>query len=405
MSIEIRTVPEDRFADVVRATALAFGGDVSEADLEHERSMTEFDRQFAAFDGDEIVAGAAAFTMLMTIPGGETTVGYVTGVGVVPSHRRRGVNTALMRRQIDDAHERGETIEVLYASEGGIYGRYGYGLATLGMAFDAEAAHTAFVRGYEPSGAVSFVDRDAAIPRVLEVLEGVRPDIPGMVSLTATSLGYTLHDYGPDKELPSFFAFHETDGRTDGYAIYRIRHDWRDSVPRSTLAVRDLQAVSAGAAADLWRFVFDVDLVETLEAWSRPTDDPVLHLVQEPRRLHAKLRDGLWIRLVDVARALAERRYVAAGRVVVEVTDAFCPWNDGRYALEASEDGSATCERSDADPELRCSVTELASAYLGGFGFRRLARAGLVEELREGALARADAMFAWDREPWCPYLF
>ena len=226
-----------------------------------------------------------------------------------------------------------------------------------------------------------------------------------MVALDPKRLAYTLHDHGPDNELPSFFVLHETAGRVDGFAIYRFRHDWRESVSRSTLALRDLQGTTPAAVADLWRFVFDVDLTERLEAWSRSPDDPVLHLVQEPRRLHAKVRDGLWLRLVDVERALAERRYASSDRVVIEVTDAFCRWNDGRYALEAGDDGYATCERTDAEPDLRCSVTELASAYLGGFGFRRLARAGLVDERRDGALASADAMFAWDPGPWCPYMF
>src|SRR6187401_924049 len=116
MPFEIRTVAEDRFADAVRATGLAFGGAMTDEDVEHERALTELDRQFVAFDGDEVVGAAAAFTMPMTIPGGETSVGYVTGVGVVPSHRRRGINTALMRRQLDDAHERDERVAVLYAS-------------------------------------------------------------------------------------------------------------------------------------------------------------------------------------------------------------------------------------------------------------------------------------------------
>jgi predicted acetyltransferase len=310
-----------------------------------------------------------------------------------------------MRHQLEDARVRGETIEILYASEGGIYGRFGYGVATFGLGMDVETSRTAFVRGYRPTGTVRFAQRDEAVPRILEVNEAVRRSVPGMVGLDRKRLDYTLREHGPDKDVPFLFAVHESDGATDGYALYRIRHDWRDSIPRSTLVLRDLQGASPGAVADLWRFVFDIDLVERIEVWSRPLDDAVLHLVQEPRRLHPKIRDGLWLRIVDVERALAERRYGAAGRIVLQIDDAFCPWNEGIFVLEADAAGVATCARSAQEPDLRCTVTELGSAYLGGIGFRRLARAGLIDERRAGAMALADAMFSWDPAPWCPYIF
>jgi predicted acetyltransferase len=405
MTFEIRTVTEDRFADAIATTEYAFGGVPTDEDVEFERTLNEADRFFAAFDGDVIAGTTAAFTMPMTIPGGETSVGFVTGVGVRPTHRRRGITTALMRRQLEDARERGETIEILYASEGGIYGRFGYGLATFGLGMDVETSRTAFVRGYAPTGSVRFVEREEAVPKILEVNDAVRRRVPGMVGLDRARLDYTLREHGPDKDLPLLYTMHDTGGGTDGYALYRIRHDWRDSIPRSTLVLRDLQGASPGAVADLWRFVFDTDLIERVEVWSRPLDDAVLHLVQEPRRLHPKIRDGLWLRIVDVERALVQRRYAAAGRIVVQIDDAFCPWNEGRYVLEADDAGVATCARGDEEPDLRCSVTELGSAYLGGIGFRRLARAGLIDERRAGSMVVADAMFAWDPAPWCPYIF
>lgn len=405
MTFEIRTVTEDRFADAIATTEYAFGGVPTDEDVEFERTLNEADRFFAAFDGDVIAGTTAAFTMPMTIPGGETSVGFVTGVGVRPTHRRRGITTALMRRQLEDARERGETIEILYASEGGIYGRFGYGLATFGLGMDVEVSRTAFVRGYTPTGIVRFVERDEAVRKILEVNEVARRGVPGMVGLDRKRLDYTFRDHGPDKDLPFLYAVHETDGGTDGYAVYRIRHDWRDSIPRSTLVLRDLQGASPGAVADLWRFVFDIDLIERVEVWSRPLDDAVLHLVQEPRRLHPKIRDGLWLRIVDVERALVQRRYAAAGRIVMQIDDAFCPWNEGSFVLEADDAGVATCARGDEEPDLRCSVTELGSAYLGGIGFRRLVRAGLIDERRAGAMALADGMFGWDPAPWCPYIF
>jgi predicted acetyltransferase len=169
------------------------------------------------------------------------------------------------------------------------------------------------------------------------------------------------------------------------------------------VTVRDLQATEPGAYADLWRFIFDIDLTEHVRAYNRPIDEPLLHLVREPRRLRATLRDNLWVRLVELAGALGARRYAAAGRVVLEVRDDFCPWNDGRYMVEADEE--VRVERTAAAPDLVCSVSDVGAAYLGGTSFRQLHRAGRVEERTPGALASADAMFAWDPAPWSPYVF
>ena len=132
--------------------------------------------------------------------------------------------------------------------------------------------------------------------------------------------------------------------------------------------------------------------------------DPLLSLLAEPRRLRLTVRDGVWVRLVDVPAALESRRYAAEDRIVLEVRDDFCPWNDGRVALEGGADGAA-CVRTDASPDLMLSSAELAAAYLGGTTIGHLARAGRVDEETPGALRRADAMLRWDPAPWCPEMF
>jgi predicted acetyltransferase len=163
-------------------------------------------------------------------------------------------------------------------------------------------------------------------------------------------------------------------------------------------------ASTASGNAAIWRFLFDVDLVATVEAWNRPADDPLLHLVREPRRLRFSLCDGLWLRLLDVPAALEARRYAADGRIVIEVTDPFRPETDGRYELVV-EGGTGRCARSDAMPDLVASVNVLGATYLGGVAFRELAWAGQVEERTEGSLGRADAMLRWSPAPWCPWAF
>jgi predicted acetyltransferase len=405
VDVEIRTIAEDEFAAYARAVELAFSDVITDEDLERERVLVEFDRSFAALDGPDIVGTSAVFTMPMTVPGGEVDVGYVTAVGVRATHRRRGINTRLMRTVLEDAHDRGELVDVLYASEGGIYGRYGYGLGTYGYSIELESSRSGFVRGYAPSGTTRLLERDPALKDMLAVHDVMRRSRPGMVQLDERRLVYALHEHGDDAKLPQLFVLHEGTDGVDGFAVYRVKHDWPQGYPRNGLTVRDLQATTPGAYADLWRYVFEVDLVERVSAWSRPVDEPLVHLLQEPRRLGATLRDNLWVRPVDVAGALGARTYSSDGRIVLEVTDQFCPWNEGRYLVEAIGGEANVTPVTSEPPDLACSVNEVGATYLGGTSFRQLHRAGRVDEHTEGALARADAMFGWDPAPWCPYIF
>jgi predicted acetyltransferase len=163
-------------------------------------------------------------------------------------------------------------------------------------------------------------------------------------------------------------------------------------------------ALTTDAYVALWRFCFDMDLAGKFEGWGRPVDEPLLHLLAHPRALRFGLGDGLWLRLVDVAGALAARRYSAEGQLTLEVRDAFCPWNEGRFVLEGGPDG-ARCRTGGDEPDLLVDAADLGAAYLGGARFGTLHRAGRVEEVTAGALARADAMFTWDPPPWCPHVF
>ena len=406
MDVQIRAISDDELVPFILAAEAASSDATDDAEIEREKSIAEPDRYFAAFDGPDIVGTAGAFTMPMTIPGGETTVGYPTLVGVLPTYRRRGIAAQLMRRQLDDARERGELLSVLYASEGGIYGRFGYGLGTIGLSIRLETARSGFVRGYAPSGEMRLVERDRAIKEMLAVHEAMRLEIPGMVHLDEPRLTYALgHEHGQERELPTYFALHVGPSGVDGFVAYKVKHDWPDRYPRSTLTVRDLAAVNARAYADVWRYVLDLDLVANVEASNRPIDEPLLHLAQEPRRLHAAMSDNLWVRLVDVRGALGARRYAAPGRIVIEVVDRFGPWNDGGYALEATQGGDAVVDATTDPPDLVCTVNDVGAAYLGGTTFRELHRAGRVEERTDGALATADSMFGWDPAPWSPYEF
>lgn len=398
MDVEIRTIAEDEFETWMRAIESAFGGHVRPEDVQNERKVIDPARCLAAFDGDDIVGCASSVVFEMTVPGGTIPTVGITGVGVVPTHRRRGVNTALMRRQLDDIRDGGFAIAALFASEGGIYGRFGYGLATLDAFVDIETSRSAFIPGSEGDGRVRLLDREAAKERYLSMYDRSRLTRPGAMKKSPNWFDYEFADKHFGEERKFFFALHETVNDCDGIAAYTIKHEW-DLVPKNIVELYDLDALTPSVYAQMWRFVLDLDLVSKVTAWNRPADEPLLHLLREPRRLNMRLKDGMWVRLLDIPRALTARRYPHDGRVVFDVRDAFCPWNEARYVLDVGAEG-ATCEQTEDEADLLLTTNELAAAYLGGASFSQLHRAGRVSEERAGAIGTADAMFAWDPPPW-----
>jgi predicted acetyltransferase len=221
---------------------------------------------------------------------------------------------------------------------------------------------------------------------------------PGAMRMEPNWFDYEFAEKHFGEERKFFFVIHETGIDVDGVAVYTIKHNW-SGVPQNEVELYALDALNSSAYAQMWRFVLDLDLVSKLTAWGRPPDEPLLHLLREPRRLNMRLKDGMWVRLLDIPRALTARRYPHDGRVVFDVRDAFCPWNEGRYALAAGAEG-ATCDQTDDEADLLLTTNELGAVYLGGSTFSQLHRAGRVSEERAGAIGTADAMFTWDPPPW-----
>jgi predicted acetyltransferase len=330
----------------------------------------------------------------------------VTAVGVQPTHRRRGILTQMMRKQLDDVRDRGEPVAGLWASESSIYGRFGYGMAASVAELVMERKRSNFARPHQPSGRLRLVEKDEALKELPAVFDRVLPSRPGMWARTETWWRHTLADLERWRDGASalFFVLHESSHGIDGYAMYRVkRGEWNDSLPDHTVKIRELMAETREAYADLWRFLFDIDLDERVEAWPRPVDEPLLWMLAEPRRLVTRTNDGLWLRVVDIPGALDGRRYSVSDRLVLEVRDAFCPWNEGRYELEAGPDG-AECRPSDREPDVVLGAADLGAAILGGVRFSVLHRADRVEG-DPSALRRADQMFAWDPLPWCHQVF
>jgi predicted acetyltransferase len=364
----------------------------------------ELERMLAAFDDGTIVGGAGAFSLRMTVPGGAALpAAGTTVVGVLPTHRRRGIFRSMMRAHLDDVRDRGEPLAVLWASEETIYGRYGYGLASLSIEFEIARVYGDFRPGSEPVGQVRLVDAEAAAALMPPVYEAVQRMTPGMCERSSSWWAERLLLDLPEFRGgggPKLYAILEVDGRPEAYAIYRMYVTFGRLGPETT--VRTIEVVGATPEANLsiWRYLLDVDWTEKLVAQLLPIEHPFLLLLARLNLSRPTVSDGLWVRLVDVGAALSGRSYTGGGAVVLDVRDDFCSWNAGRWRLE---DGAAV--RTDADADLALDVSDLASVYLGGFTFRELRQARRVEELRDGAISRADAIFRSDTAPWCPEIF
>jgi predicted acetyltransferase len=386
----------------------AFGGALpSDEELAASRETLEFERTLAVFDGRQVVGTAGIFSYQMAVPGGGSLAcGGVTRVGVAATHRRRGLLTAMMRRQMDDMHQRGEPLAALYASEAPIYGRFGYGLATYMAEIEIQRSHAALLKPRSTGGRVAMVDVPAAVDAFTQVWSQVQPRQPGMLALDARWWRDQLADPETRREgfSPHYRVVYEVEGKPAGFALYRIKMDWDATGPIGVLRVESLIAASADAYAALWRYLLEVDLIARVTAEARPVDEALRFLLADSRQPKTRVDDGIWLRLVDVPAALAGRRYSTQGQLVLRVRDAFAPWNDGHYELNGGPTNAA-CERCTDDPDLELSAADLAATYLGGNRFRTLHEAGRVQELHGGAVARADAMFATDRTPWCPSHF
>jgi predicted acetyltransferase len=402
----LRPVTDGEFAAWALMIANTYGNDRSAEDLVRQRATIELDRTIGAFDGDTPVGGAGIYTRSLTVPGAVLPAAGVTWVGVAPTHRRRGVLTALMRAQLAGLHESvGEPIAVLRPSEAAIYGRFGYGPATRGNQLRCEKRSMAFRPGTDfGAGSMHLLDRDAARPLVEAVYDRARADAIGWPGRAERAWETRLSDAPRSRGGATAlrYAVHrDPTGAATGYALYRINAE-RDVLGNDASAVRvvELAAGSRQAYASLWRFLAGIDLVPWIE-YEAAVDEPLPHLLTEPRAVRSTVVDRLWVRLVDVDRALAGRRYATPLDVVLDVEDAFCPWNAGRYRLRAEAE-AVSCERTNAPADLRLAAAELGAAYLGGTTLASLAAAGLVRELRPGALARATRAFRADREPFYP---
>jgi predicted acetyltransferase len=430
----IRPIGPDEFDSFQLVDQHGFNsGPMSEGDRRLVLPRFEFDRTLAAFDGGTPIGIACAYSFRLAVPGSELLpAAGVTWVSVLPTYRRRGVLSSIMRRQLEDVRGRGEPLAVLWASEAAIYSRFGYGRASWQLRFTfrrgegALAANVVADRGL----VLRLADPAAALTELAKVYDSVLAARPGLFVRNEMWWQRTIYDPPENRQgaSPLRCLLAEDESGPRGYALYSALGlpDPEPFLPAAALTVRELMAVDPAASAALWTDLLSRDLTSEFRARLRPVDDPLLFQLADPRRARPQPADGLWVRIIDVPSALAGRRYSCPADVVIEVRDDILPANAGRWRLttvggaassgtagaaraagagDAGRGLAASCVRVTSAADLVLDVTQLGAAYLGGTRLGTLAEAGLVTELRPGALRQLSAAMSWDPAPWCPTIF
>jgi predicted acetyltransferase len=312
---------------------------------------------------------------------------------VTPVRRGEGVFRRLVEAELASFVQEGLAAAVLVSSRPALYRDFGFGVASFSAAVQVEAA----AGRRQTAVGLTLADRDAAVGAAADVYERLRPRVPGMLDRTETWWLYSFPGKEDDEANPTLFALHD-----DGYAAYSVQQGWTaEGRPANTLVLHECLAGSAAAYGALWTYCLGLEHCTRVEAANRPVDEPLPHVLDDPARLRQSLADGLHVRILDVERALAARRYSAEGELVLAVHDDGGT-ADGEFLLAAGGEG-AECTRTSRPAALALDAGALSAAYLGGTSFESLRLAGSVEELEPGAARRADRLFSWSPAPWLPW--
>lgn len=383
----------DRFVGLF-STAMMFESTPTDLD----RELFEPERALVAMDNDQLVGTTKAMSRDLSVPGAVVPAAHVTAVGVRATHRRQGILSSLMRRQL---HEVPEALAVLWASESGIYGRFGYGPAAWGVSYEADLRKVGPSPASRGAGRIEELPAEDAPAQLSAVLRELQARRPGVSGRSEQVWRRQLQDKPEDrggKTARQILVHRDEAGALDGYALWRGRLDWGPGGPANEVSVEELVAPEPTAYHALWHHLLTLDLAAKLRYGYAAVDEPLQQLVSNPIALQRRLTESLWVRLTDVGRALAQRRYATGVDVVIEVTDELIEVNNGRYRLIGDAE-TARCERTDSPPDLSLSVAALAAAYLGGRPLTEFAATGRVTEYTTGALSGVTAAFRWPVAP------
>ncbi|MFK4088292.1 GNAT family N-acetyltransferase [Kribbella sp. NPDC020789] len=394
--IALRTATRDDHDELWRLFATAMMFDSTSSDL--DRELFEPERALVASDGDVAVGTARALTRDLAVPGAVVPAAHVTGVGVRATHRRRGILSDLMTRQLREVPE---ALAVLWASEAAIYGRFGYAPAARNVSYDVNLRRVMPHPAPRDHGRIEELTAEDAgihLPALLEAFQATRPGVSGRSKLLWRR---HLQDKPEDRggATPRQILVHrDAAGTLDGYALWRGKMNWAPDGAANEVALEELVAITPTAYHALWHHVLTLDLAGKVTYGHAALDEPLQQLVANPAALVRRLGESLWLRLTDVPRALAQRRYTIPLDVVIEVTDDLIEHNNGRFHL-TGDSLTATCERTSAAPDLSLSVSELSATYLGGRSLAEFAATGRVTEHTPGALPTTTAALSWPAAP------
>lgn len=413
MALTLSTVDRSGFPDWMRAIRTAFlqSPELSAEELELQWSRHDPDRFRGVFDDGRCVATLCSFPQQVTAVGGTPVPACaVTGVGVVPTHRRRGLLSRMLAAELTAAKEREEPLASLISAEHPIYGRFGFGPATWTTEWRVDLTRTGLDprwSGPDDGGRIELIDSAAARRIGPELHERFRAGMPGAVSRDAyrwqRSTGEVRLPSEPWTE-PFWAVYRDASDQVQGLVRYTSDDNWQAKVPHNTLTVLELLATTPAAERALWHFLCSIDWAAGLATGLRAPDDLLPLLLGDPRAARpTQLADMLWLRPLDVPRLLRTRRYPATGSLVLQVHDA-AGLADGRFLLDATPEG-ADCTVTTRSPDLALGVGELAALYLGDESALRLVSLGRITEESAGAAAVADSLLRTSRRPWCPDVF
>ena len=405
VTIEIEAAGPDDFPAAIWPALNVFGmTGLSDEELEQFRYHYDEVRVLGVRDGDDWVATIGDIAFELTVPGGAALpAAGVTIAGVLPTHRRQGILTALMAKLLDDTVERGWPVAILLASEASIYARFGYGVASRFQKVKVDPRHVNLRTSPDDNGSLRLVSDKVEATRLAAVAwDNYRSTRPGLTSRADSTWEDFRRDLEGDRDGASgwnWVIHFDAEGEADGYAVYRMKEEEREALPAGSLKVQELVAATTAVEISLFRFLCTVDLVRSVEFAYRPVDDPLLWLFEDHRQyVVTQLSDFLWLRVIDVATTLAARTYGTTDEFVLEVDDQFRPSSGGRFRLSTRPDG-ATCERIEpggGDDDYRAVLamdsSTLATLTLAAESASTLAAAGRIRASPE-ALTRADACF------------
>ena len=390
---EFRPVSADEMAEFLKVGSYVFANNDGP---DNEPAALQPEWTHAAFHDGKIVATSGAFPFKMRWNGRSVQADGVTSVGTNPGFRRRGLVRQMIIDLLHRAHDNGQAVSILWASMGAIYQRFGYGLASTMTAYSFDPRLAEFQFGDRAQGYTRLLDREAAVPIMAKLYREFIE--PRNLLLHRADIMWELPFQGPGANTYCAIHYDESD-TPDGFLMYRTKHDPSLGPPGQRLTVQDFVYRDINAYRGLWEYIRAHDLVTKVDWEYAPQDDPAPTILLEPRVLESKTWDGIWLRVVDVAAALADRGYDHDGEATISIAeDPECAWNVGTYRL-ATRAGETTVERTNTAADIELSINALGSLLAGHQTLRHLTNTGRASVTAPSNLARFDALFSTRYRP------